>query len=59
MWERACSRWRTISQLIHGLIHRIREQARSHRNHVPFSRRALCASSLPWAVTPSCVGVNP
>ena len=30
MWERACSRMRCVSQLIHGLIHRIREQARSH-----------------------------
>ncbi|MRU50435.1 hypothetical protein FIV37_09000 [Pseudomonas gessardii] len=30
MWERACSRWRCISQPIHWLIHRHREQARSH-----------------------------
>ncbi len=31
MWERACSRMRWVSQRISSLIHRIREQARSHR----------------------------
>ncbi len=30
MWERACSRIRSVSQQIHRLNHRIREQARSH-----------------------------
>ncbi len=30
MWERACSRKRGISHLIHRLTHRFREQARSH-----------------------------
>src|SRR5471032_1389534 len=30
MWERACSRMRCVSHPIHLLIHRIREQARSH-----------------------------
>jgi len=30
MWERACSRMQCVSQHIHWLIHRIREQARSH-----------------------------
>ena len=30
MWERACSRMQCVSQQIHWLIHRIREQARSH-----------------------------
>ncbi len=30
LWERACSRMRCISQCICKLIHRIREQARSH-----------------------------
>ncbi len=31
MWERACSRRRRASQHLIELIHRIREQARSHR----------------------------
>jgi hypothetical protein len=31
MWERACPRRRTVSQHIHRLTHRFREQARSHR----------------------------
>ncbi|PCM51500.1 hypothetical protein CP335_00270 [Pseudomonas fluorescens] len=31
LWERACSRRRSISQHISRLIHRFREQARSHR----------------------------
>ena len=31
MWERACSRMRSVSQQIHWLIRRIREQARSHK----------------------------
>ncbi|QBQ09395.1 hypothetical protein DCC84_06400 [Pseudomonas sp. SXM-1] len=30
MWERACSRKRCFSQPIWRLIHRFREQARSH-----------------------------
>ncbi|WP_439865051.1 hypothetical protein [Pseudomonas antarctica] len=30
LWERACSRMRCISQQIHQLTHRLREQARSH-----------------------------
>ncbi|QBQ09494.1 hypothetical protein DCC84_06930 [Pseudomonas sp. SXM-1] len=30
MWERACSRKRCVSHLMYQLIHRIREQARSH-----------------------------
>ena len=30
MWERACSRMQCVSQQIHWLSHRIREQARSH-----------------------------
>ncbi|TFY86389.1 hypothetical protein DYL59_22480 [Pseudomonas kairouanensis] len=30
MWERACSRIRSVSQRTHRLTHRIREQARSH-----------------------------
>ena len=30
MWERACSRMRRVSQHMHQLAHRIREQARSH-----------------------------
>ena len=30
LWERACSRMRCVSQQIHWLNHRIREQARSH-----------------------------
>jgi hypothetical protein len=30
MWERACSRIRCFSQPIWRLIHRFREQARSH-----------------------------
>ncbi len=30
MWERACSRMRCVSHWIGRLIHRIREQARSH-----------------------------
>ncbi|MBD0678236.1 hypothetical protein CGA21_06115 [Pseudomonas sp. PSB11] len=30
MWERACSRKRRVSQYICRLIHRFREQARSH-----------------------------
>ena len=30
MWERACSRMQCVSQQINWLIHRIREQARSH-----------------------------
>ncbi|AUO25207.1 hypothetical protein C0058_25725 [Pseudomonas sp. NC02] len=30
MWERACSRRRRVSPCICQLIHRIREQARSH-----------------------------
>ncbi|OOG85433.1 hypothetical protein B0E42_14645 [Pseudomonas sp. A25(2017)] len=30
MWERACSRKRSVRQLIWRLIHRFREQARSH-----------------------------
>ncbi|AUO24987.1 hypothetical protein C0058_24555 [Pseudomonas sp. NC02] len=31
MWERACSRMRWISHRMYQLIHRFREQARSHR----------------------------
>ena len=30
MWERACSRKRSVSHQTHRLIHRLREQARSH-----------------------------
>ncbi len=30
MWERACSRKRCVSQQVYQLIHRFREQARSH-----------------------------
>ncbi|MRJ21435.1 hypothetical protein FRT60_14010 [Pseudomonas haemolytica] len=30
MWERACSRIRSISLHMHQLTHRFREQARSH-----------------------------
>ncbi|TNB83413.1 hypothetical protein FHJ31_17410 [Pseudomonas sp. Fig-3] len=30
-WERACSRWRWVSQLKCQLIYRYSEQARSHR----------------------------
>ncbi|KAA8698269.1 hypothetical protein FIV38_26310 [Pseudomonas proteolytica] len=30
MWERACSRIRCVIQHIQRLIHRFREQARSH-----------------------------
>ncbi|TFB40030.1 hypothetical protein E3W21_15295 [Pseudomonas sp. F01002] len=34
MWDRACSRMRCVRQLICRLIHRIREQARSHIDFV-------------------------
>ncbi|PAW55944.1 hypothetical protein CKQ80_11715 [Pseudomonas moraviensis] len=37
VWERACSRRRSISQPVSRLTHRFREQARSHR---------LCTQSL-------------
>ena len=30
MWERACSRMQCVSQQIHWLNYRFREQARSH-----------------------------
>ncbi|PTC16145.1 hypothetical protein C0J26_27885 [Pseudomonas baetica] len=30
LWERACSRMRWVIQLIRRLVHRFREQARSH-----------------------------
>ena len=30
MWERACSRRRSVSQHMYELTHRFREQARSH-----------------------------
>ncbi|RQO60812.1 hypothetical protein DBR46_02645 [Pseudomonas sp. KBW05] len=35
MWERACSRMRCVSQHMYQLIHRIREQARSHTSPLP------------------------
>ncbi|PNB69755.1 hypothetical protein C1X64_30305 [Pseudomonas sp. GW456-E7] len=31
LWERACSRWGRYIQHLWQLIHRYREQARSHR----------------------------
>ncbi|QBQ09085.1 hypothetical protein DCC84_04765 [Pseudomonas sp. SXM-1] len=41
MWERACSRMRCVSQCIWRLMHRIREQARSHMCPVVFVRSGL------------------
>ncbi|AUG10289.1 hypothetical protein CXQ82_28365 [Pseudomonas sp. S09G 359] len=35
MWERACSRMRSISRLIRQLTDCIREQARSHTSPLP------------------------
>ncbi|AZP71802.1 hypothetical protein EJJ20_20610 [Pseudomonas poae] len=50
MWERACSRMQCVSQHIHWLIHRIREQARSHifdRVRLPYPvKPAFCGSWL-------------
>ena len=45
MWERACSRMQCVSQQIHWLIQRIREQARSHSltlydTHIPVGYQA-------------------
>ncbi|PQA93301.1 hypothetical protein B0A76_27795 [Pseudomonas fluorescens] len=34
MWERACSRMRSVSQRKYRLTHRFREQARSHSRSV-------------------------
>ncbi|TWR45664.1 hypothetical protein DA482_12425 [Pseudomonas fluorescens] len=41
LWERACSRRRCVSQHIRQLIHRFREQARSHIGSPPFSKMEL------------------
>ncbi|NCE85488.1 hypothetical protein DK870_13895 [Pseudomonas sp. Q1] len=39
MWERACSRIRYASHRMHRLIHRFREQARSHTfDHHPYQK---------------------
>ena len=38
MWERACSRMQCVSQQIHWLIYRIREQARSHMGYWFFTK---------------------
>ncbi|TSD76950.1 hypothetical protein FFI16_011165 [Pseudomonas sp. KBS0710] len=45
MWERACSRMRYLSRQMYWLIHRIREQARSHiwSNEPPGPNTANCA----------------
>ncbi|RFP95345.1 hypothetical protein DA482_27375 [Pseudomonas fluorescens] len=55
MWERACSRMRCDSQRVKRLIHRIREQARSHTARLPFGACCVGQSafifkfrSLPW-----------
>ncbi|RQO60801.1 hypothetical protein DBR46_02590 [Pseudomonas sp. KBW05] len=48
MWERACSRRRSVRQHIHWLIHRFREQARSHTSPLPhFISSALLVLSAP------------
>ncbi|MBR7216152.1 hypothetical protein E1K68_25885 [Pseudomonas sp. B2021] len=44
IWERACSRMRCVSQHFRQLIHRIREQPRSHRfNRVSRAQTACLA----------------
>ena len=53
MWERACSRMQCVSQQIHRLIHRIREQARSHSlieydTHIPIGYKAAALLLLIW-----------
>ena len=47
MWERACSRKRSVSHRMYRLNHRIREQARSH-----MGLRRLIVPTL-------CVGMQP
>ena len=42
MWERACSRRRSVSQQMYRLIHRFREQARSHSGLVVLDRLQQC-----------------
>ncbi|AYF50551.1 hypothetical protein DXV65_24320 [Pseudomonas fluorescens] len=46
MWERACSRKRCYSHLILRLLHRFREQARSHIfDCISIHRQAMSRSS--------------
>ncbi|PHH39319.1 hypothetical protein CRX57_03755 [Pseudomonas putida] len=49
LWERACSRRRSIIQHFYRLTHRLREQARSHRGEGDPQRMKwiLPLSSLP------------
>ncbi|PTT28167.1 hypothetical protein DBR18_17445 [Pseudomonas sp. HMWF021] len=50
MWERACSRRRSVSQQKCWLTHRFREQARSHRD----VRCNVRAGSLPQGCVLQC-----
>ncbi|QCY14234.1 hypothetical protein ELQ88_27560 [Pseudomonas sp. MPC6] len=51
MWERACSRRRTDIQHRCRLIHRIREQARSHIL-IAFQAGMDCSSATPAPISP-------
>ncbi|KAB0491231.1 hypothetical protein EIY72_11610 [Pseudomonas vancouverensis] len=56
MWERACSRWRHVSQQRGWLHNRYREQARSHRvlrcSGLPYFSTSIrytpSSTSIPW-----------